>query len=313
MGNDTGLTHGEQRAHFALWSLYKSPLMIGHDLRNFSAASLSILLSEVGWECDWAACVGREMQAMCVWRACNKEVFLLMLAAPIATARPTAVQEVIAVNQDDLGVAGDLVWRQGTKRVGGQDITTAGLAVALYALWAIHPHPHPLLISHTCSQIYAGPLSAGARAVVLANFQTPTSQYPRSNITVFWEQIGLQPGQRARVRDLYARRDLGVYNGAFTAAVAVRDVAALRVTPLEGPLDDGWRPWQGQAVYASDPANAAVQLKQSWVGRGAPWSQFNAASQRVTFAGVVQEAGGGGEGGGGGGGKAHHRKLAAPV
>ena len=52
---------------------------------------------------------------------------------------------------------------------------------------------------------------------------------------------------------------------------------------------------------------------QRWVGRGAPWSQFNAASQRVTFAGVVQEAGGGGEGGGGGGGKAHHRKLAAPV
>jgi hypothetical protein len=27
------------------------------------------------------------------------------------------LQEVIALNQDDLGIAGDLVWRQGTKRV----------------------------------------------------------------------------------------------------------------------------------------------------------------------------------------------------
>ena len=28
-----GLTIGEQRAHFALWSLYKSPLLISADLR----------------------------------------------------------------------------------------------------------------------------------------------------------------------------------------------------------------------------------------------------------------------------------------
>lgn len=47
VGNDTGLSPGEQRAHFALWSLYKSPLMIGHDLRDFSKASLGVLLSKV--------------------------------------------------------------------------------------------------------------------------------------------------------------------------------------------------------------------------------------------------------------------------
>jgi hypothetical protein len=48
VGNDTGLNHAEQRTHFALWALLKSPLMIGHDLRDFSAQSLSILLSKVG-------------------------------------------------------------------------------------------------------------------------------------------------------------------------------------------------------------------------------------------------------------------------
>lgn len=54
------------------------------------------------------------------------------------------------------------------------------------------------------SQVYAGPLAGGDRAVVLANFGTLHSQYPTTNLTVFWQQIGLQPGQRVAVRDLYA-------------------------------------------------------------------------------------------------------------
>jgi hypothetical protein len=28
------------------------------------------------------------------------------------------VQEIIALNQDDLGVPGDLIWQQGTRKVG---------------------------------------------------------------------------------------------------------------------------------------------------------------------------------------------------
>jgi alpha-galactosidase len=62
---------GEQRAHFALWALMKSPLLIGADLRSISPDSLAILKAG----------------------------------------------EVIAINQDELGVAGDLVWMQGANRV----------------------------------------------------------------------------------------------------------------------------------------------------------------------------------------------------
>jgi alpha-galactosidase len=57
-----GLTIPEQRSHFALWALMKSPLLIGCDLRNLPPAMKSILQSK----------------------------------------------EVIAVNQDALGVAGRL-------------------------------------------------------------------------------------------------------------------------------------------------------------------------------------------------------------
>ena len=71
MGN-RGLTENEQRSHFALWSLLKSPLFIGADLRTLSKAALEILTAE----------------------------------------------EVIAVNQDPLGVAGDLIWKEGPLEVG---------------------------------------------------------------------------------------------------------------------------------------------------------------------------------------------------
>lgn len=73
MGNP-GLTVNEQRSHFALWSLFKSPLFIGADLRSLSREAKEIL------------------------------------TAP----------EVIAVNQDPLGVAGDLVWKQGPLEVSRQ-------------------------------------------------------------------------------------------------------------------------------------------------------------------------------------------------
>jgi hypothetical protein len=66
VGN-SGLLENEQRSHFALWCLLKSPLFIGADLRKLSKSALEILTAS----------------------------------------------EVIAVNQDPLGVAGDLVWKEG--------------------------------------------------------------------------------------------------------------------------------------------------------------------------------------------------------
>jgi hypothetical protein len=65
--------------------------------------------------------------------------------------------------------------------------------------------------------------------------------------------------------------DLGEFVDSFTAAVGVHDVAVLRLTPLDGPLDESWRPWHGQPMYAAQAANVAPQRKGSWIGPGAPW------------------------------------------
>eukprot|EP00887_Chlorella_sp_A99_P006558 scaffold3.g6558.t1 len=171
VGVGNKLMLNEERAHFALWALLKSPLLVGADLRRISPASLAVLKA----------------------------------------------REVIGVNQDALGVAGDLIWKQGAR------------------------------------EVYAAPLSGGARAVVLLNRHTLGGQYPLVNITVWWAQLGYPPAAAAVVRDLWAGRDLGTFTGSFTGQVDVHDAAALRITPVdkvEGA--DGWRPWQGQPVYAED-------------------------------------------------------------
>jgi hypothetical protein len=56
-----------------------------------------------------------------------------------------------------------------------------------------------------------------------------------------------------------------VFSGSFSAAVAFHDVAVLRITPVEGPWDDSWRPWHAQPLYAPQPANLAVPSAAAWI------------------------------------------------
>ena len=42
-----GLTAAEERAHFGIWAIAKSPLLIGTDLSKISSASLAVLKNKV--------------------------------------------------------------------------------------------------------------------------------------------------------------------------------------------------------------------------------------------------------------------------
>ncbi len=168
------LTAAQERAHFALWALLKSPLLIGADLRTIGAASLDILLAE---------------------------------------------EVVAAMSQDALGVAGELIWKEGPR------------------------------------EAYAAPLADGGRAVVL--FNRVAIEYRRTTISVTWAELGLPADAECAVRDLYARKDLGTFRGGVAAEVGPHDVAALRVTPLDvgvAAASAGWRPWDGQPAFAAHDA-----------------------------------------------------------
>ncbi|GAM26956.1 hypothetical protein SAMD00019534_101310, partial [Acytostelium subglobosum LB1] len=84
--------------------------------------------------------------------------------------------EVIAINQDPLGVQGKLV-----RSING------GLA-----------------------QVWARPLADGSRAVVLFNRDTSSA-----SIQLEWADIWLMSGDQMTVRDLWERQDLGVFTGSY--------------------------------------------------------------------------------------------------
>jgi alpha-galactosidase len=110
----------------------------------------------------------------------------LMVGTDLRTLSEAALQiltaqEVIAVNQDELGVAGDLVWKCGP--------TEASIAVPSIA-WKMCLLCYKALIPILFSQVYAGPLADGSRAVVLFNRHTSGTQYPLVNVTVQWKDIG---------------------------------------------------------------------------------------------------------------------------
>lgn len=102
-------------------------------------------------------------------------------------------------------------------------------------------------------EIWAGPLANNDRAVVLFNRHMGGEDTP---IQVSWEQLGYQQtafgggqegsGFKASVRDLYAGRDLGVFEGGFETYVGAHDAAVLRVSPWDGGRgrgsSSGW--WQ---------------------------------------------------------------------
>ncbi len=62
-------------------------------------------------------------------------------------------------------------------------------------------------------EIWAGPLAGGSQAVVLLNLADNGSEA----ITVKWSDIGFPVDHSALVRDLWARKDIGIFTGSYTS------------------------------------------------------------------------------------------------
>lgn len=75
-------------------------------------------------------------------------------------------------------------------------------------------------------EVWAGPLSDQSVAVVLLNTGPNTTI-----ITANWTDLSLGSGQSAKVRDLWAQEDLGIYKGSVEVTVPSHAVAMYRITP----------------------------------------------------------------------------------
>jgi alpha-galactosidase len=76
------------------------------------------------------------------------------------------------------------------------------------------------------SEVWVKPLAGGARALLMFNRgEAPVA------IRATAEQIGWPPSARAKVRDLWAHKDLPRWSGAITATVEAHGVAMFRIAP----------------------------------------------------------------------------------
>ncbi len=75
-------------------------------------------------------------------------------------------------------------------------------------------------------EVWVKPLADGSRAVILFNRGTEESP-----IAASWEDIGLFPGGKALVRDLWKKADVGTFTGRYQAKVEPHGVVMVKVTP----------------------------------------------------------------------------------
>ena len=102
--------------------------------------------------------------------------------------------EVIALNQDPLGMQGHQVWTQE-----GVDV-------------------------------WAGVMQDGSVAVVMVN----RNESRVADVVARWEDIGLKAGVKAVVRDLWLHAEVGVFDGSYgVKGLAPRQSVTVRVTPVE--------------------------------------------------------------------------------
>jgi len=111
-----------------------------------------------------------------------------------ATFNILTAPEVIAVSQDPLGVQGHKV--NITSGPGGN------------------------------LEVWAGPLSQGTYAVILLNRSTNSA-----TITARWSDVGIKAGTRCDVRDLWERKNIGMYTNSFSSSVASHGVVMVKLTP----------------------------------------------------------------------------------
>ena len=100
------------------------------------------------------------------------------------------------------------------------------------------------------------------------NRHSITTQYPVSNVTVTWEQLGYPSDAEADVRDLHAEKTLGTFQDSLTAAVDIHDAVMVKITPQKAKAEyEEWRPWPQKhsvsSLHRSRPLVQHAKLNQA--------------------------------------------------
>jgi alpha-galactosidase len=127
--------------------------------------------------------------------------FWALLAAPLIAGNDvrsmTPEIKEILTNQEVIAVSQDRLGREGRRVVKNGDL-----------------------------EVWAKTLNDGSRAVILFNRGTSENE-----VSVSWETIGYPSHIPAKVRDLWAHKDVGSFTGSYSAKVGSHSVVMVKITP----------------------------------------------------------------------------------
>lgn len=134
-------------------------------------------------------------------------------------------------------------------------------------------------------EIYNKPLQDGTTAVLLLN-KSPQN----ANITITWDKIGLSGSQK--VRDLWAREDLGYYTDSYTAYNLPQHGLMLIKAGSVGPLLPAPAPVSpDKYMVAKSGTTYLSELYYIWKNGNGPRSDTNYNNNPITINGITYNKG----------------------
>ncbi|CAF3158558.1 unnamed protein product [Rotaria sp. Silwood2] len=284
-----GMTDAEYVTHFSLWAISKAPLLIGCDVTNMSAATLSTLTNPevIAVNQDPLGVQGKKV-AFASSRFLNISTEVVVANCSTSskiepkrlqwtynpqdgTIRSALNRRCLSINNCSTAEGATIVLSechindsqtqcQGKNQQWTVETTDQTIISQMNGKCLNDNLQHgPNIDAHTCDkqdyqqwlwnvtdgtvrtkhdgqcltvlqelEVWAGPLSDHSQVVVLLNRGNSGSE----TITVKWTDIGFSNDQAAIVRDLWARKDLGIFTGSFTSPnINYHSVIMLKITP----------------------------------------------------------------------------------
>ncbi|CAF4627709.1 unnamed protein product [Rotaria sp. Silwood1] len=256
-----GMTDTEYISYFSLWAISKAPLLIGGDVTKMSQATLNIYLNSEVIAINQDSLGVQEQRQKWMYDPQNSRIL------------SNIDGKCLTIEQCDSGDTNDLIITscyidnskapcQGKNQQWTIDINKQTIVSQLNGKFlSVHNQNKRIVSVSSCSQsdsqtwiwdqtngllkhtdngqcltveqsieIWAGPLFDGSQAVLLLNRNSSTSE----TITVKWTDLGWPANQWARVRDLWARKDVGIFFSSYTSPEIERHaVQMLKITPIQ--------------------------------------------------------------------------------
>lgn len=223
------LSVGEARVQQAVWAIIAAPLIMGNDLSNVGAGQREVLLNRgvIAVSQDAKGAMGGRVSPKGDLEVWARNVTGGVAVALINKATPTeAGTWEVVVNSTELP--------------SGPVIGAFHGAFLEYAQWDCYANPACVAFSTAPANASMGDAVSGQYYSALTGTTTKAAghavrvlkerkEVPPAPISVAFAELGFGH-DTVRVRDLWADKDLGAFEGKFTANVAPHDAAMLLLT-----------------------------------------------------------------------------------